>query len=119
MKIGRLDRRIRIERDGPPTHDGYQNVPGQPFILAERWAHYQPGAGRERFSDVETAATAPAIFTIRWSDAVRDVGPLDRLLYPIADDGRWYDIQRAEEVGRRQFIRIFAVARAEPVAVGA
>lgn len=113
MKIGRFDRRIAIERDGGAVHDGYQNVGGAPTILAERWANYLPGAGRERFADAETSATAPALFTIRWSEAVADLNPRDRVRYPLGDNGRLYDIQRVEEVGRRAFLRIFAVTRAE------
>ncbi len=113
---GEFDRMIRIERDAPASHDGYQNVPGAPFVLAERWAHYLPGAGRERFADAENAATAPAIFTIFWSPEVEDVSPVDRVRFPAKNDGRLYDIQRVEEVGRQDKIRIFAVARAEPVA---
>jgi len=109
MKAGRLDRRVRIERDGPPTHDGYQNVPGAPVTVATVAARYQPGAGSERFANSETAATAPAIFEIRWSERARDVSPLDRVEF----EGRTYEITRVEEVGRRMGIRIFATARAE------
>lgn len=109
MSAGRMDRRIRIERDGAASHDGYQNVPGAPVTVASVAASYRPGAGSERFANAETSATAPAIFEIRWSNRVRDVSPLDRVEY----GGRMYDITRVEEIERREGVRIFATARAE------
>jgi head-tail adaptor len=109
MKLGKLDRRIRIERDGAPTHNGYQNVSGEPVTVATVWAQWMPGVGRERFANDENVATAPGVFVIRWSSRVRDVSPLDRVEF----EGRMYDIGRVEEIGRRVGLRIFATARAE------
>lgn len=110
MNAGELDRRIRIERDGSPSHDGYQNVPGQPVTVAAVAARHRPGVGIERFANSEVAAIAPIVFEIRWSRRVADVSPVDRIEF----EGRMYDIQRVEQIGRRVGVRIFAVTRAEP-----
>lgn len=74
LDAGSLDRRIRIERDGPTTHDGLQNVLGAPFVLAEVWAQYKPARGQERFELATREAEIPVAFIIRWSRRVADVG---------------------------------------------
>lgn len=116
LDAGRLDRRIRIERDGLPVHDGLQNVAGAPSVFAERWASVRPGGGRERFASAENAATAPMVFWLRWDrtldpSAPGGVGTADRIRYPARDDGQLYDIKSAVEIGRREGIEIAAVRR--------
>ena len=114
---GRLDRRVRIERDGAATHDGYQNVPGVPEVVATVWASVTPGGGRERFANEENAATAPMVFTIRWSreldpDAPDGISPDDRVRYPAKNAGYLYDIKSATVMGRNEGIVIAAVRQA-------
>jgi len=116
LAAGSLDRRIRIERDGPTTHDGYQNAPGEPVVLATVWASARPGGGRERYANAENAATAPMVFTIRWTRALdpnapEGISPADRVRYPATDAGRLYDIKSAVELGRRDGIVIAAVRK--------
>jgi head-tail adaptor len=116
IDAGALDRRIRIERDGPSTHDGYQNVPGAPAPLATVSASVKPGGGRERYANAENAATAPMIFTIRWSRALDPtapggISPDDYIRYPASDAGQLYDIKSAVEMGLREGIVIAAIAQ--------
>lgn len=109
IKAGDLDRRIEIWRPGAPYHDGYQNVPGEPELIGQRWARFIPGQGRERFASGENMATAPAVFIIRWIAEVAEKGPLLWIIF----DGRRYAIERVEEIGRREGLRIAGTARAD------
>jgi SPP1 family predicted phage head-tail adaptor len=100
---GALDRRIQIERDGPATHDGLQNVPGVPFVLATVWAQYKPARGVERFELATREAETPVAFIIRWSRTVADVGPADRVRYR----EQLFDIIAApREIGRRDGLEL-------------
>lgn len=116
VDAGALNRRIWIERDGPDHHDGFQNVPGAASILAKRWASYRAGGGRERFVNAENAATAPAVFRIRWDRALDPNAPdgisaSDRIRYPANERGDLYDIASAVEVGLHEEIEIVATKR--------
>jgi head-tail adaptor len=118
MDARKLDRRIRIERDGPPRHDGFQNVAGAPEILAEVWSSYRAGGGHERYANAENAATAPVIFRIRWQpglnpDAPMGLNPSDRIRYPAVDGGSIYDIKAVTPVDRRKWIDIAATRRVD------
>jgi SPP1 family predicted phage head-tail adaptor len=107
LAAGSLDRRIRIERDGPATHNGLQNVPGAPSVLATVWAQYKPARGAERFELATREAEIPVAFVIRWSRTVADVGPADRVRYPATDDGQLFDIIAApREIGRRDGLEL-------------
>lgn len=107
LDTGSLDRRIRIERDGKPSHDGLQNVPGKPFPLATVWAQYKPARGQERFDLATREAEIPVAFIIRWSRTVADVGPADRVRYPAKDDGQLFEIIAApREIGRRDGLEL-------------
>jgi hypothetical protein len=113
LDTGTLDRRIRIERDGPPVHNGVQTVPGLPVELATRWARFIPSPGRERYANAETAATAPALFRIRWDarldpDAPGGLSVKDRIRFPINGDAV-YEIVSVVEFGRRDGIDIAVV----------
>lgn len=117
LAAGTLDRRIAIERDGPATHDGYQNVPGVSGVLVTVWASVKPGGGRERYANVENAATAPMVFTIRWTRSLdpnspEGISPDDRIRYPAGVNGQLYDIKSVVEMGNREGIVIGAVRRA-------
>lgn len=104
-----LDREIEIWRHGQSTHDGYQNVPGEPELVECRWARFIPGQGRERFASGENMATAPAVFIIRWHPLIAAEGTLFWIVF----QGRRYAIERVEEIGRREGLRIAGTARAD------
>lgn len=121
IAAGELDKRIRIERDGKPVHDGYQNTPGEPYTLATVWARWRPAPGRERRAAAEDAATLPGTFRIRWTDQldpdrggeVPGINPRDRIRYPATDDGRLYEITSAVAMGRCDAIDVMAIARVD------
>lgn len=117
LAAGLLDRKVRIERDGASTHDGLQNVPGAPLVLADVWASIRPVGGEERYLNAEDAASVKSVVRIRWTkaldpDAPEGVRPSDRLRYPARDDGALYDIQSAIEIGRREGIELAVTRRA-------
>ena len=108
MKAGRLDRRITLERFST-TVDAYNEPVKAWGVLAVRWASYEPISDGERFRAAETQASASARFQIRWSTAVSDLNPKDRLSH----DGVTHQILNVKEIGRREGIEITAVARAD------
>ncbi|UIJ43721.1 phage head closure protein [Sphingomonas cannabina] len=112
LDAGTLDRRIRIERFGLVKNEYGDWVEGF-STLASVSAQVIPGQGSERLADAQVTATAPAVFVIRWSSRVADLNAKDRIRYPSTDQGRAYDIQRVEEIGRRDGLRIMAVASAD------
>lgn len=103
-----LDRRIRIERN-TPAQDDYGQMIDNWSELVTLHSSWRRASARETLASSEVSATASDVFEIRWSRAWLDIGPLDRIVY----DGRIYDIQSATEIGRREGIRIGALARAE------
>jgi len=118
LRSARLDRRIRIERDGPVAHNGYTEAPREPVVLAPRWAEVVPGAGSETIDGEQEQATAPTLFRIRWAAALDPnapggINPRDRVRYPAKDSGRLHDVVSAVEIGRREGIEITAVARTD------
>ncbi|HEY8593307.1 MAG TPA: head-tail adaptor protein [Sphingomicrobium sp.] len=106
LNIGALDRRVTIVRDGAPTEDSWgQSVPGAASEVT-RWAAVKPAPGTERFQNAENAASAPMHFFFRWSAGL--VEPTDRLRF----DGHDFEVVTPpEEIGRREFLRVQAVAK--------
>lgn len=104
----KIDRKIILQRF-TSTLDAHNEPVKTWSTLATRSASYEPLSDGERFRAGETAANASARFVIRWSLAVSDLSPLDRLVF----EGRTYEIVRTKEVGRREGIEITAAARAE------
>ncbi len=114
MKPSRLDKRIQIERDGSPVHNGVQNVPGPPSIIWKRAAQFVGSPGRERYANAETAAAMPALFRIRWEskidpDAPEGLSVKDRLRCPDRPDGQLWQIVSVVVVGRQDMIDIGVV----------
>lgn len=108
MEAGALDRKVRLERF-TETRDEY-NAPVQTWVLlANRSAAYEPLSDGEKFSASETAASLSARFRIRWSEAVRDLNPKDRLIF----EGVAHEIVRVKELGRREGLEITTTARAD------
>lgn len=108
MQSGDLDRRIRLERF-TETRDEFNEPVKAWALLANRSASYDPLSDGEKFSASETAANASARFRIRWSAAVRDLNPKDRLIF----EGEAWEIVRTKEIGRREGIEITAGRRAD------
>lgn len=108
MRAGKLDRRITLERF-TSTPDAYNEPVLTWTALATRAASYEPLSDGEKFSASETAANTSARFVIRYSAAVADLDPKDRLVF----DGVTYEIVRVKHIGRREGIEITAGARAD------
>ena len=108
MRAGKLDRKIVLQRF-TSTLDDYNEPVKTWATLATRSASYEPISDGERFRAGETAANASARFVIRYSAAVADLNPKDRLTF----EGTVHDILHVKEIGRREGIEITATARAD------
>jgi SPP1 family predicted phage head-tail adaptor len=104
---GQLDRRIRIERATTTTDASGAEIPAW-AALATVSAQKLTQRPVEAWRAGGTAATLETAWRIRWSSRVADVGPRDRLVYR----DRAYEISGVEEIGRREFLQIIAVADA-------
>jgi SPP1 family predicted phage head-tail adaptor len=101
LETGRLDRRIAIERAGN-VDDGYQVRDDAWAPIASVWAEYRPGKGSERFAAAAQSAVQPVAFWIRWSRAVADVSPRDRVRF----QNKIYSITAVSEIGRREGLEL-------------
>lgn len=108
MLAGKMDRRIVLQRF-TETRDAYNEPVPTWATLATRWASYEPLSDGEKFAASETAANASARFRIRYSAAVADLNPKDRLTF----NGDTWQILRVKEIGRREGLEITAGARAD------
>ena len=80
-------------------------------VLAEVWANRRDASASESYRAQSIGAEITTRFRIRWSEAVRDVNPKDRISF----EGRVYNITAVREAkdGRRVALEIDAVARAD------
>ncbi|TZG26503.1 phage head closure protein [Sphingomonas montanisoli] len=108
MRAGALDRRIVIQRAALAPDAAGDPMPSWADLVTV-WASARPAPGVERLQSAEIAATAPMVFRIRWSSAVSDVSPADRIAY----GGRDWNIVSVVEIGRREGLEIAATARAD------
>lgn len=107
MRIGPLDRRIRIERATATTDDFGREVRTW-ALLSEVWAAVEYGTGAEQRLAMETVADQRRSFRIRWFEALL---PTDRIVY----ESRAWDILDVAELGRREGLEIIAIARTDKV----
>jgi hypothetical protein len=107
MNSGKFDRQVTIWSPVTTTLDGWHEPAGDPppGIEVETWASVKTAPGTERFASGENAAAAPLQFFFRWRDGL--VLPTSVIVY----DGQQYDVKSIEELGRRQRLRVLAVAR--------
>lgn len=117
MRAGRLDRLIDIQRATVTQSDSGEEISSWQNIATRRHAALMPVQGYERFSDPQIVAQGQVEFRIRLSSDVADVNPKDRIIYPaidptspetLPDETRIYNILSAEEIGRREGLRIIA-----------
>jgi len=108
LSAGDLDRRVTLERF-TTTVDSFNEPVKAWGVLAVRAASYEPIKDGERFRAGETAATASARFVIRYSAAVANLNPKDRLTF----DGDTWQILHVKEIGRREGLEITATVRAD------
>jgi SPP1 family predicted phage head-tail adaptor len=119
IAAGKLDRRIVIQH-----RTVTQSPSGEPI---ETWASLpaRPASldvlnGAERYASAQLVAKAQVVFTIRWAQAVADISPVDRIIYPasaVANSpadfagNKVYDIFAVEPVGRNEALRLLATVR--------
>jgi len=108
MFAGKLDRRVTIRRQGTARNEfGEPTGSYADYLIV--WASKRGLYSSESRKADEMGASAASVFEIRYSTEASAITPLDRL----AIDGRDYDIQSIEEIGRRVGYRIIAVARTD------
>lgn len=108
LSAGKLDRKIVLQRF-TETRDEYNEPVKTWATLATRSASYEPLSDGERFRAGETAANASARFVIRYSAAVADLNPKDRVLF----NGDPLEIVHVKEIGRREGLEITTAARSD------
>lgn len=107
IRGGQLDRRVTILRQGPPTHDGLQNVPGAFAPIGTRWASVKPTMGREAVEHYQKDARQPMSIWLRFDALTMSILPTDAIEF---DGDRYELIAPAVEVGRREGIELLVVA---------
>jgi len=119
VRGGTLDRTIAIQRvtiTQSPSGEERETW----STLSTRPARYEWLDGTERFGGDQFVAKGQVAFTVRWSTAIADVSPLDRIVYPASAlanspteplNNKLYDIIAVQEVGRNEALRIIAAAR--------
>jgi len=87
--------------------------------LAEVWAAVDPLTGDERSAAEQWIAREQVRFTIRWSEDVQDLSPLDRIVFPFSDAASSpaptrsiYDVMVVNDRGRRDSMIVLAARRA-------
>jgi len=107
MNTGKFDRQVTIWTPVNTTLDGWNEPASEPppGIEVDTWAAIKTVPGTERFASGENAAAAPMQFFFRWRENL--VRPQSIITY----DGQQYDVKSIEELGRRQRLRVLAVAR--------
>ncbi|WP_088346303.1 MULTISPECIES: phage head closure protein [Rhodomicrobium] len=108
---GSLDRRITILR-ATISSNGFNERVENWTPLATVWARRTEKAAGEAYRADEVAAERTTLFRIRWSTPLQSVSARDR----IAAEGRDFNIVGVMETGRRRWLDIEAVARADVAA---
>lgn len=108
VKPGHLDARITLYR---PTSslEGYNEVVDTFSVHATSWAEKRDVSTAEAMRAREIGAEIDCRFTVRWSAKAAAVDPTFR----IGHGGRVYNVTGVRALGRRDFVEIDAVARAQ------
>jgi len=117
-----LDRKIDIERRTVTLDDFGQEVETWTKVVTRRSANMRPISGDERIVALQWVAMQQVEFRVRWSDALADLNPLDRVIYPASSDAespatdpKTYEIILVNELGRREALQIITARRAERI----
>lgn len=121
MRAGRIDRLITIQRKTVAYSDTGHPTDTWTALVERWWASIAPMRGEERFAGEQWVAKEQTEFRIRWSQAVADLSPLDRIVYPALALGDTsdppirsiYNIMSAQEIGRLEVIQILAARQAD------
>jgi head-tail adaptor len=119
MRGGTLDRMIAIQRvtvTQSPSGEERETW----ATLSTRPAKYEPLPGEERFISQQYVAKGQVAFTVRWSTAIADLSPLDRIIYPASAlanspteplNNKIYEIMAVQEIGLHEALRILTAVR--------
>jgi SPP1 family predicted phage head-tail adaptor len=116
VRIGKLDRRITIQRRTVTQDNSGEPTETWTTLSLRRPASIAPLTGSERLIGETIVAKEQVEFRTRWSTAIADLSPLDRIIYPSSDspdDSHIYDIIQASEIGRREMMLIIAIREAD------
>lgn len=121
MLAGRLDRFVTIQRKTATQDDAGQPVETWTHIGTRRTpAARMPASGNEKFLSQQFIAREQVEFHVRYSSALSDLNPLDRVVYPaltpVSDDPvdhHIYDILAVHEIGRNEGFKVICARRAE------
>ena len=106
VSAGELDRRVTLLRYQPNRDATTGQDKPQYIDDATVWASVAPLSGREGFAAAQRVADAESAITIRWRAGV---DPTWRIRY----DRRVYEVLDAQELGRRDGLRLLVRTRAE------
>lgn len=106
MRAGKLDRRVIVERQGPPVDDGYTTLPGQWAPYCTRWASWKPSNGREVFENQGNEAKAGGTFWLRYDSETSGIKTTDAVQF----DGRRWQIVGIQKLVRREGVELIVVA---------
>jgi hypothetical protein len=140
MRAAKLDRKISILRafnfqaeDGEPIPVWVPLPVGTDQNPYRRDAGLRPLSADERFTGAQVVSLEQVEFRLRWSEDVRELSPLDRIVYPALEanevagsppqadlegvirDRRQYDILGVVEVGKQDALLVTAVRRIDEV----
>jgi SPP1 family predicted phage head-tail adaptor len=107
LGAGPRDRLVRIEQ-AMATVDALGGRTLVWLLLETVWAEVVQLSGRELFNAQQLEAKVDTRFRIPWREDVSATDTL-RLMY----DGKPYNIQRIEEIGRREGLYLYCEARPE------
>lgn len=106
MDAGEFDRVIELFAPTAGVDDGYTTQPAGFASQGTRKAKYVPAMRREIFENAGREAQTPVIFEVRSDTLTRTIGETWRIGY----DGLTFDVKGSQQVGRRKYIRIEALA---------
>ena len=111
MKAGEFDRIIELFAMGAPVDDGYTITPGVFASQGTRKAKYVPAMRREIFETAGREVKMPVVFEVRSDTLTRQISETWRIGF----DGAVYDCKGVQQIGRREGLRIEAVAGDNPL----
>lgn len=104
--IGRMDRRIVIERNTPGADNTFGEAAASWGTYATVWARKVDVSDGERIASGQVSSSTRARFTVRSSTAMRAMDTKDRIVY----DGAYWQVHGIKETldGRDRFLEITA-----------
>lgn len=109
---GTLDRRITLQR-ATVSYDAFNEPVATWGTLAVVSGGKRDASAAESYRAQEVGAQITTRFVVRYSPALVDLNPVDRLVFL----SRTYNITAVREVERNRWLEVDAVARADIAAV--